>query len=103
MERDINMEVNDFFLKYKSKDIIYPNAVAIYLDIPLKEAYEICKNRQDLKPLYMILCPACNHILPIRYYSIVGVDTDMETECNHCGYEFLPDIDRDVYVYYEKI
>lgn len=103
MEKDISMETNKFFSKYKSKDIIYPNAVAIYLDIPLKEAYEICKNRQDLKPLYMILCPACNHILPIRYYSIADVDTDMETECNHCGYEFLPDIDKDIYVYYEKI
>lgn len=104
MEINDSLNYDEFFSKYKSKDIVYPNAVARYFGIFQKEAYEICKRRQDLKPLYMISCPFCNHTLPMRYYSIVDIDidTDIEVGCTHCDYEFLPDTDRDIYVYYEK-
>lgn len=59
-------DYESFFAMYKSKDIVYPSAVARYFGINIKAAYEVCENRlnKDLRKLYMIKCPVCNCTLP---------------------------------------
>ena len=91
-----------FFKMYKHNDIVYPNAVARHFSISKKEANELCAARDDLFILYMIKCPVCNRTLPTRYYSLVSIDTDVELGCDNCCTEFLPNIEEDVMVYFEK-
>lgn len=93
-----------FFAMYKLKDIVYPSAVARYFGINIKAAYEVCENRlnKDLRKLYMIKCPVCNHALPDRFYSIVNIDRENEYGCNSCDTVFKINLNEDVNVYYEK-
>lgn len=93
-----------FFALYKAKDIVYPSAVARYFGIDIKAAYEICEDRigKDLRKLYMIKCPVCNHALPDRFYSIVDIDRENEYVCNNCDTVFKNNLNKDIYVYYEK-
>lgn len=93
-----------FFNHYKTKDIVYPGAVARHFGVSLQDAYNICQNRvgKDLKVLYMVKCPVCGHTLPIRYYSIVSIDTEYEYGCINCDTEFIVNREKDVVVYFEK-
>ena len=50
----------------------------------------------------MIKCPACNHALPDRFYSIVDIDRENEYGCNSCDTVFKINPNKDIYVYYEK-
>ena len=78
-----------FFAMYKLKDIVYPSAVARYFGINIKAAYEI-------------KCPVCNCTLPDRFYSIVDIDRENEYRCNNCDTVFKINLNKDIYVYYEK-
>lgn len=94
-----------FFKMYHKRDIVYPNAVARHFSISIKEAYEKCeeiKHKGIIKNLYMVRCPICNHSLPQRYYSIMRIDDTLEQGCTNCGNEFLPNLETDIFVYYEK-
>lgn len=95
-------DYESFFALYKVKDIIYPSAVARYFGINIKAAYEVCENRlnKDLRKVYMIKCPVCNHTLPGRFYSIVDIDRENEYRCNSC--DTAINLNKDIYVYYEK-
>lgn len=93
-----------FFALYKVKDIVYPSAVARYFGIDIKAAYEVCENRlnKDLRKVYIIKCPVCNRTLPDRFYSIVDIDRENEYRCNNCDTVFKINLNKDIYVYYEK-
>ncbi len=97
-------DYESFFAMYKSKDIVYSSAVARYFGINIKAAYEVCENRlnKDLRKLYMIKCPVCNFTLPDRFYSIVDIDRENEYVCNNCDTVFKINLNKDIYVYYEK-
>lgn len=96
-----------FISLYKQKNIIYPRAIARHFGISLNEAYKKLEDykakNQDIVNLYMIKCPVCNRIAyNERFYSINAIDTDYEIGCNHCDCEFIPNIENDVMVLYEK-
>lgn len=95
-------DYESFFAMYKPKNIIYPSVVARYFGINIKSAYEVCENRlnKDLRKVYMIKCPVCNHTLPGRFYSIVDIDRENEYRCNSC--DTAINLNKDIYVYYEK-
>lgn len=99
------IDYEPFFSKYKSKDIVYPNAVARHFGITLKEAYNLCQSKigNDLKLLYIIKCPVCSHTLSGRYYSVSSIDNECEYGCTNCDTEFTVNFDEDVIVYFEKI
>ena len=108
--------MDNFIRLYKSKNIVYPQAVARHFGVSINKAYQMCDERTnnkfnscltdvcDLKRLYMIRCPKCGNIaLSERYYSIVDIPKEEEVGCISCDFEFIPDIDSDVQVFYEKI
>lgn len=99
-------DYESFFAMYKPKNIVYPRAVARYFGIDIKAAYEICEDRigKDLRKLYMVKCPVCNHALPDRFYSILDIDRDRDNEygCTYCDTVFKINPNEDIYVYYEK-
>lgn len=97
-------DYESFFAMYKPKNIVYPSALAGYFGIDIKAAYEICEDRigKDLRKLYMVKCPVCNCTLPDRFYSIVDIDRENEYGCNSCDTIFKINLNKDIYVYYEK-
>lgn len=100
--------IESFIDKYKSKNIIYPDAVARYFNISLKKAYEELEKQKssvkNIRNLYMIRCPACNNVANYeRFYNSESIDTDNEIGCCHCDYEFLPDWENNITSLYEKI
>lgn len=98
-------DYESFFAMYKPKNIVYPNAVARYFGVDIKAAYKICEDRisKDLRKLYMVKCPVCNHTLPDRFHSIVDIDKENEYGCYNCGAVFNINPNEDIYVYYEKV
>lgn len=102
----INNKINEdlFFNLYKSKDIIYPRAVARHFNINLQEACIMCHERvgKDLRELYMIQCLVCSHTLSERFYAIQNINTDFEYGCNNCDTEFIAN-EKNIIVNFEKI
>lgn len=94
-----------FFKMYKTGNIVYPNAVARHFGISTNDAYRICEDMREkgiIKTMYMVSCPVCNHTLSTRYYAISSIDNTNEVGCCNCDTEFIPNIENDVMVYYEK-
>lgn len=95
-----------FFKLYKSKNIVYPAAVARHFGLNVKQSYMVCedmKTKGIIKSMYMIKCPVCGSQLPTRYYSVMHIDDTNEIGCCNCDTEFIPNIEHDVFVLYEKI
>lgn len=97
--------------KYKTGDIVFPSAIGRMLGISVAEAYHVlegCKNDALVKVLYMMRCPLCGTIFGHRLYSLNEVTEYIENcygeiACEHCDQYFVPKIDDDIVVYYEKM
>lgn len=97
------MTVKDYIDKCKSRDIVYPRAVARGCDATMKKAYKELETfvGQDIKRMCKIRCPKCCSYLNKRYYSLSDIPKDFC--CVDCGAEFFVDHENDVIVLYEKI
>lgn len=94
----------DIFETYKTGDIVYPSVVARFYKEPICKAYDKCNARvnKDLKRMYMVRCPHCNYIADYkRYYTVVDIPKE-EIGCLHCDTLFIPSIENDMFVLYEK-
>ena len=97
--------------KYKAGDIVFPSAIGRMLGISVGDAYRVlesCKNDGLVRVLYMMRCPICGTIFGRRFYSLNEVteyvdDCYGEVACEHCDQYFVPKIDDNIVVYYEKI
>lgn len=108
MNKDSLISKDEYINGFKPRSIIYPNAVARYYGLEIKDVYEYLDNRaktkQDIVPVIELHCPHCYHDLPHKYYNINELLTTnlKNIVCPFCNEFFDVDINTNNCVYYEK-